>query len=389
MKILLTHKYFWPDSAPYGLILKRVGQELAAAGHDVSVFTSAPSYGRHDGSRSARRETVDGIAVVRCFAMSNERSHLIKRLANILIYCTAVFAHVVRMRPDVVTAGTFPPVIAAWSASLAARLVGARFIYHMQDIHPEVSYYSGGRLGRGAARWLLRWLDNHTLRRSHAIVTLSADMRDTLLNRGLGPLPIHVINNPSLDAGGAAEMPPPELRKPAGVRRVIFAGNLGRFQNLPKLAEGIATRFEAHPDLELMFLGEGVMLGPLKARWGEHPQVRFGPFLPFAQARVLMQEADIGIASLAPDIYRVAYPSKIATYLDLGLRVLALVEPESNMARELEASGQGGAPLSDDPEAIGAALDKLLAMRDAPPSSATRSEEIFRAWVGLLQGCGK
>ena len=74
-----------------------------------------------------------------------------------------------------------------------------KFIYHMQDIHPELSVYSGGRLGRGLAMRLMRWLDNQTLRRSAAIVVLSQDMADTLAERRLGPLPVYIINNFSLD----------------------------------------------------------------------------------------------------------------------------------------------------------------------------------------------
>lgn len=287
------------------------------------------------------------------------------------------------MRADVVTAGTFPPVIAAWCASLAAGLTGARFIYHVQDIHPEVSVYSGGNLGRGLPMRLLRWLDNQSLRRAHAIVTLSPDMAETLRARNLGDLPIHVINNPPLDAEETVA-PPAELQKPVGTVRVIFAGNLGRFQNLPLMADGVALCFDDHPELELMFLGDGVALPELKARWGDHPQVRFAPFLPFAQARGIIAGSDIGLVSLSRNLYRVAYPSKIATYLDLGLRILALVEPESQMARELEAKGCGAVPSSPEPKAITEALEKVRGMESmsAPPVANT-------GWRDLVSGVKK
>ena len=385
MKILLSHRYFWPDTAPYGLILQSIGSGLVASGHTVNVFSSLPSYSSLNRAETSLSEQVLGMKVHRCYALSNERSHFIKRLLNMVFYCFGLFFHVLRLRPDVVTAGTFPPVIAAWTASLAARLVGARFIYHMQDIHPEVSYYSGGRLGRGIPARILRGLDNQTLRRASTIVTLSPDMQETLKARSLGPLPIQIINNLSLDVLGEAEAPPADLIKKPGIRRVIFAGNLGRFQNLPLLAEGIATRFEANPDLELFFLGEGVALKELKARWGDHPQVRFGPFLPFTQARNLIADADVGLASLAPDIYRVAYPSKILTYQGLGLRILALVEPNSHMARDLENASQGAAPSSPTPEAIGEALERVLSMPLHRGDPAKELAIKHAAWAALMK----
>ena len=360
MKILLTHRYFAPDSSPYGGILRRIGKELSLAGHEVKVFTSQPSYGRATTS-APRSEQFGNIAVRRVWVLSEAKRNPLARLINVLIYCVTLFVYTLRARADLVTAGTFPPVLAAWSASFAARLSGARFVYHVQDIHPEVSIYSGGRLGRGLPARVLRTLDNQTLRRSDAIVTLSDDMADTLRERGLGNLPITVINNPPLQSDGQNVEPPRALIKPKGTTRVIFAGNLGRFQSLPLIAEGVARCFDAHPELELMFLGDGVALPELKARWGDHPQVRFAPFLPFAEARGIISGADIGLVSLNPNLYRVAYPSKVSTYLDLGLKILALVEPESQMAQLLEKGADGAVPHERTPGGIASALRSLLA----------------------------
>jgi glycosyltransferase involved in cell wall biosynthesis len=382
LKILLTHRFFWPDTAPYATMLRAIGDALAEAGHDVHVLSSMPSYRAESRTTEApSRETLGKLDVQRVWVLGNEKRNPLRRLANVALYCWALVIKIMRLRPEIVTASTFPPIIAAWSASLAARFVGAKFIYHMQDIHPEASTYSGGLLGRGLLARLLTTLDNQTLRRAETIVTLSEDMAETLRRRGLGLLPITLINNPPLEAEGEAIAPPLELVKPAGMTRVIFAGNLGRFQNLELLAEGVAQCFEAHPGLELMFLGDGVALPDLKARWGDHPQVRFAPFVPFAQAREIIRGADIGLMSLSPNIYRVAYPSKVSTYLDLGLRVLALVEPESQLAHQLEQRGAGAVPRAASPEAIAAALEILLAA--SPRAFAIDFEQT--SWPALVQ----
>ena len=271
-----------------------------------------------------------------------------------------LFFKILRLRPDVVTASTFPPVLAAYTAGLAARLAGAKFVYHMQDIHPEVSELGGGMMGRGIFAKIFRHLDNRTLKRAAGIVVLSDDMSATLERRGLGPLPVHVINNFALDSGAPLGPPPAEFAKPDGIRRVIFAGNLGRFQNLPLLSEGIARCFDAHPDLQLFFLGDGKALADLKAKWADHPQVGFAPFLPLDQAKPLIAEAEIGLVSLSEKIYTVAYPSKLLTYLGLGVPVLALTEPESELAQSLTAAGVARVPDAPTPEAIEDALSALL-----------------------------
>lgn len=372
------------------MILRAIAAELAAAGHAVHVFASVPSY-RNEAEVRPRREVVDGASVHRIWVFKSEKTNIIKRLSNAMIYTAGLFIEVIRLRPDVVTASTFPPVLAAWTASLAARLTGARFVYHMQDIHPEVSEISGGRLGRGLPARLMRWFDNQTLSRSAAIVVLSQDMANTLAARGLGPLPIHVLNNFSLTSADPSPIAPPEdLAKPDGTRRVIFAGNLGRFQNLPLLTEGVARLFEKHSDLELLFLGDGAALPELKARWSDHPNVHFAQFLPFEVAREVIASADVGLVSLDAGIYRAAYPSKVLTYLELGVPILALVEPQSQLATSLSEAGIGAVPEAATPEAIAIALDALLAAAPNPETvrswyeaNAGRPAALAR-WRGLI-----
>ena len=45
-----------------------------------------------------------------------------------------------------------------------------------------------------------------------------------------------------------------------------------------------------------------------------------------------MTEADLAVVSLAPGLINSAYPSKTVMYLETGCRLLAVVEPESELA---------------------------------------------------------
>lgn len=371
MKILLTHRYFWPDTPPYAVMLRTIGTGLVAAGHEVHVFASQPSY--RDDHTAPKEEVVDGMFIRRIRVLRENKKNFMARALNVLLFCVPQFLHILRTRPDVVTSSTFPPIFEGLVSALAARLVGARLIYHMQDVHPEVSEQAGGFMGRWPLAGLFRWLDGFTLRRASAVVVLSEDMAATVrARRGGRDLPIHVINNFSLDAFDDKGLAPETLVKPEGTLRVIFAGNLGRFQNLPLLAEGVGLLLERHKQLELLLLGDGVMLTELRAQWGAHPQVRFHPFLPFADAQEVIRRADIGLVSLAPGVHRVSYPSKVLTYLALGLPILALVEPESQLARDIRENGLGAVPETATAEGIAAALSSLIDDPATLPATRTR-----------------
>ncbi len=353
MRILLTHRYFWPDSPPYAAILRSIGDGLSAAGHEVSVFTTLPSY--RGQIKAPSTEQLGSLNVRRGLAFPEKKSSTPTRIANVFLYCLGLARHIVQERPDVVTASTFPPVVAAWTASFFARRVGAQFVYHMQDIHPEVSQASEGRLGRGLPFRILRWIDNQTLKRANCIVVLSQDMANTLKARGLGDLPVTVINNFLLEKFESAtekKVTP----KDDSSRMMIFAGNLGRFQNLLVLSRGIKLAMQEDQKLRLRFLGDGEMLGALKAFWSNEPRTEFIPHKSFVEACEIIEQADIAIASLRPNIYRVSYPSKILSYLGLGVPVLTLVEPESEMANIIRQNELGMVPDSSEPEVIAATI---------------------------------
>jgi glycosyltransferase involved in cell wall biosynthesis len=358
MKLLLTHRYFWPDTAPYALMLRSISEGLAQDGHSVNVFCSKPSYRANTAAPAT--EVLNGIKIKRAWVFQENKSNVALRILNVVIYSLRLFFHILFLRPDIVTASTFPPVIVGWFASLATRIVGAKFIYHMQDIHPEVSQYSGGFLGKPLPAKILRWLDNQTLGRASAIVVLSDDMADTLRNRGNPDLPIHVINNFLLQSFDPAGSVPEEYTKRPGITRAIFAGNLGRFQNLPLLTEGIVNCLDRFPELELFFLGDGVALPEIKEKWGAHPQVKFAPFLPFSQAQPLIADANIGLVSLSPNIYRVAYPSKVLSYLGLGVPIFALIEPDSQLAQSIVKNGLGAVPQNADAKSIEQSMAEFM-----------------------------
>jgi glycosyltransferase involved in cell wall biosynthesis len=394
MRILFTHRYFWPDTPPYANLLRVLAGHFADTGNDVGLFASQPSYRKSE--PAPKSERLDGFRVNRVSTLQEAKGNMAARLLNTLVYCAALFVHIVKTRADIVVAATFPPIVAAWTASIAARIAGAAFVYHMQDVHPEVSQNAGGFLGRGLPFRFMRWLDNGTLRRASAIIVLSQDMANTVSARMPSrSLPIHVINNFELSSFDNDEAPPADLAKPAHMRRAIFAGNMGKFQDLGTFVEGIVRGFDDIADLEVLLLGDGEAKADLEKQFANEPRVRFGPFLPYAQAKALIADADLGLVSLMPGICNVSYPSKVLTYIGLGLPMLALVEPNSSLADDIESNGLGAVPANRQADAIADAVKRALSDQDARAKVAayhkaeTSRKAVLAKWQSVFTGLAK
>jgi glycosyltransferase involved in cell wall biosynthesis len=391
--MLLCHRFFWPDTAPYASMLRTIGTHFAAAGHEVDILSAQPSYNAAAGGRPRQpaRQTLDGLQILRVPLLRERKKDLLIRSVNAIVFSLRVFFHVLfSRRYDVVMTSTFPPILLALLACLASRLRGAHFVYHCMDLHPEISHLSGG-LGEGWWFRLLRGLDQWTCRNASAVVVLSSDMQQTLVSRAPSSPPrIAVINNFSLPVFDEATPPDDEavqrvLEPAADACRFVFAGNLGRFQDLEVVTEA-AARLRDRSDFELVFVGEGLVKARLQARVRELglTNVHFVDFQPTSVAMRIVAAADFGLVTLAPGIERGAYPSKTLTYLTAGCPLFVLVDSNSELARTVAGEALGIVVGERSPQAIAEAFARAC---DERARWRDRREQIA-AWADTRHSVG-
>lgn len=330
--IVLIHRYFSPDTPPYASILRDLAEHMGACGYRVTVLTCQPSYNRAVVGRAPMREQLaSNVTVVRWPVLDDRNSRLRKAL-NLLWFCLLLVGRVPRLgRIDVIMAASTPPIAVAGVAAWLSRRKGAAFVYHKQDIYPEVVVKP--KQTRGALLRLLRRIDAHTDRSATRVVVLSADMVETTQRRGVSAERIIVINNfdPWQLSQSGTTRPCPE--RASDELDVVFAGNLGRFQNLESVFEAMV---ELRDDpVRFHVFGDGPLrpaLAQLVSRADLYRVETYGYRDPDEVARFLLERADLGIVSLGPGVIRSAYPSKTMSYLRHGTPILALVESDSELA---------------------------------------------------------
>ena len=141
-------------------------------------------------------------------------------------------------------------------------------------------------------------------------------------------------------------------------RVFMFAGNLGKPQDLPQVVEGFLQADLR--DAELWFVGGGVMLEPLRelcrARGVAEPRVRFCGRQPKAEMPQWFAQADALIISLTAE-YRLTLPGKFQSYVKTGKPLVGILLGD---ARELiEEHGLGVTADPDDATAIAAAFRRM------------------------------
>ncbi len=341
------HRYFWPDTPPYASMLRTIAEHLASEGHEVHVFTAQPSYGGSDKHETRpKNERLGEVTVTRARLLSERPSQLSRRAVNLVMFAAQVAVKAMRRREyDVVMAATTPPILVALAARLASHAAGAKFVYHMQDIYPEVLAANRHSRFTGRIR-LLRWIDALTTRRADRIVVLSRDMKETLGMRHATEN-VRVINNFLPDKSHSKLSAPNQTktRWKADSYQVVFAGNLGNFQGLDKVVAAFKVLSESRVAAHLVLLGSGVAELALREQADTllDDVIFFPGRVTQSEAEMVVSSSDLALVTLNEGVIGTAFPSKTMTYLSCGTPVLAAVEPWSELGEVLISAGAGSA----------------------------------------------
>ena len=344
MKLLLVHRYIRPDTPGYAHMLYIMGQRFAKEGHDVTIFSCQPGYNDvYDGPALPKREQVDGMTVIRVPLFKESKSKPLGRAINFAWFAIRVFIHAVFQGKayDTMTVTTFPPTLMAAVARFVCFFRKTEYIYHCMDLYPEIAQASG-MLKRSLPLRFAAWVDKRNCQKAKSVVVLSNDMLKTLEGRGLAADNVEIINNFIINTVDETATVPDAFENPRDKFRVLFAGNIGRFQSLETIVDA-AKILESNKDIEFWFIGAGVSIDPLKEQAGEllDETIFFHPYLPIEAVMKVINRCHLGIVSLAPKVIRSAYPSKTMSYLEAGCKLLCLVEGDTSLASLVEETGLG------------------------------------------------
>ena len=354
---------------PYPLTEPRVAREARAAlgaGFEVDVLAM-----RQPGEPWT--ETIDGATVHRLPYLRRARSgpgSLLYEYVGFTLLAIVVTALLhLRRRYAVIHVHNPPDFLVV--AALLPRLAGARVVFDVHDLAPELfELRLGRRRGAGGILRLLRRMERWALTIADAVVTVHEPYRRELLARGVADRKIVVVAN-SLDE----RLVPAGSPRPSSRFRAVYHGTVSRHYGLDVLLEALARVARDVPDAHLEIYGVGDGLPALRRRadelgLGDRVEVT-GP-LPQADVLAKVQRATVGVVpTLALERNKAALPTKLLEYVALRVPVVASDLPA---VREHFSGDEVRFVPAGDPDALATALIEVA--RD-PAGAAARAEAAF------------
>ena len=239
--------------------------------------------------------------------------------------------------------------------SLKKRQRTERITLNVQDIFPENAAYSGKLNTQSAVYKVFRKIQSYAYRNSGHVITISEDMKDTLIEAGCDPGKISVIYNWSYqdECFEGLDFTKTSHMFDAAYFNIVYAGNLGVMQNVGILIEA-AKLMKDDRAFWFHIIGSGVYKEMLEKQAAEYgiSNISFWPMQPSELAPLIYSAADVNVIPLIRDGYRTALPSKTATCFACGKPIVFAIGKDSKFGQRVRT--ETGCPVveADSPEEL-------------------------------------
>ncbi|HEY8166288.1 MAG TPA: glycosyltransferase family 4 protein [Gemmatimonadaceae bacterium] len=386
MRILVLSLYYDPDVCQSnGPIIRAICDDLASAGHEVTVLTSFPHYNRDEvwpeyKGRLFQRDKVGAVRVIRSYIHVSANRTPLARILNYLSFnISSSIAGLRAGRHDVIFAMS-PPLTIGLTAWLLGSIYGIPYTYNLQDIWPEVAVKLGMLRGASTIRFF-ESMERFIYRYAAQIFAISSEFRENLLRKGVDESKVQVIPN-FVDTARITPMSRDNRfaheHGLVGKFVALYAGNVGLSQGLEVILDA-AEALRAESDILFLIVGSGGLRDRLiaDAAKRELTNVRFLPLQPEEDVPLLYGSADVGLIPLKKGIAESSVPSKTYTIMAAARPYIAGVDEDSNVWR-LTVDAQCGVCVP--PEDSSTLVNAILRLR-VDPEERRRMGKAGREYV--------
>ena len=367
--ILLASRICAPEPAAASFRLSALADALAAADADVRVLT-VRDRNRAEARRHDARARARGIDVRRAPVLRDASGYVRGYVQYMSFDLPLALRLLVGRRPAAVIAEPPPTTGAVVRAVCALRRVP--YVYYAADIWSDAAESSAS----GVVVSVLRAVERAVVRGAARTIAVSEGVAERV--RELGGTRIDIVpNGVSTDTF----RPDGPVR---GSRCFVYAGTSSEWQGAEVFAEAMRTVVRHHPDVSLVYLGQGSAADEIARIASELPEgaiVSHG-VVPPEEAAAWQRGAIASVVSIRPGLgYDFAMPTKVYAGLASGAPV---VYAGPGPLREPIRDESLGWVTEHDPEAVAEAMLAAVEAADAAagdPAHADAERRRRHAWV--------
>ena len=338
-RILIYSLVFSPDGVSTAYLYNDLALGFQKRGYEVSVLTTSPHFNLIEGALNEQplqkrflglfyQSDFNGIKVFH-IPLKKHKSTLLRMLSFIYWHKMSFFVGLFVKRPDVILTPS-PPLTSGLLAILLAKLKGAKTIYNVQEIYPDLLINLGHLKNTFLINFLKR-LERFVYNSSNVVTTIDKQFYNIIKPRIKQENSLHIIPNfvdTDLYVTESKAKLPAEFLSELGFTNMLYAGNIGLAQEwdlVLNLAKEIRDEF-----ITIWIIGEGVKKEYLKSQIEKHnlSNIKLLPYQERKYMPAINLFADFHFIAMDKSMENDGFPSKVYSIMASG-RPMVIVSSEN------------------------------------------------------------
>ncbi len=351
---MLIHSIvFSPDGVSTAYLYNDIALGFKQAEYDVVVLSTTPHYNIVENSLQKQplskklfgiyfESDFHGIRVMHV-PMKKYKNTLFRIFSFVYWHIVSFFLGLSLNKIDFILSPS-PPLSIGFISILIAKIKGAKFIYNVQEIYPDLLIKKGG-LESNLIINTLKWLEKFVYNNADAVVTIDQVFYNQIVGRFKNRNKLKIISNfvdtdlykPIFDTN---RLPAFFLNSTNKVK-LLYAGNIGFYQDWEPVLYAADKLRETN--IEFWIIGEGVqkeyLINAVKTLNLDNIKI-----LPYQERELipyLNSHVDIHFISISKEMEEEGFPSKVYTIMACAKPMIVITgknTPLYNFLVELNCS---------------------------------------------------
>lgn len=379
--IIFLCQYFYPENVSSSILPFQTAKHLSENGFSVSVLTGKSK--KYNNLKNIKNnEIVDGIHIKRVNYLNFKSKNKILRLLTYLSYVVMTYSKLNFIRKHKLIIVYSNPPILPKIALLANKLFKTKIMFVSYDVYPEIAINMESIKKNGIIAKSTRKMNDKLFKKSSRIVALSNDMKEFLINnRDVDNNNIVVIPNWHDDLAIHRDLKI-ELKRFKNYKEskdfvISYMGNLGIMQDVETVIESAKSIKNEH--VKFLFSGHGNKVDYLINQIQKHSlkNVSFNGYLSGNDFKEAIYISDIFIVSLVKQGTGLAVPSKTYSYLMGGKPIIAIMDKNTDIAKELIEYNAGFVIESNDVEEFNHIVEMITSDKNLTKTMGENARRLF------------
>ncbi len=326
-RILIHSIVFSPDGVSTAYLYNDIALGLVDRGFDVVVLTTTPHYNiiQSELENQPLSKKIFGLYYISNFngihvyhiPLKKYKSTLKRIISFFYWHLASLFLGLTLKSVNFVLSPS-PPLSIGFISLLIAKIKGAKSIYNVQEIYPDL-LINQGNLKSSLIINLLKKFEKYIYNKSDAVVTIDNVFYSTIRARFNDSRKLHIIPNfvdTDLYKPLKSQQSLPTIFGEDNKKiKILYSGNIGFFQDWEPVLYA-AKELSGH-NIEFWIIGEGVQKEYLESEVRNHnlTNVRIFPYQKRELIPIINNYAHIHFIAINKQMEQEGFPSKVYTIM--------------------------------------------------------------------------